>query len=116
MAALFALAAAVQFNDPDPLRWVVVYGTACVLSVLAAAGRRVAPAIYIAFAVLAAGWAGTIVAGGPGAFDFRHMFDQWEMRSASVEEAREATGLFIVTAWMIVLAVRSRRVLAASIR
>ena len=30
------------------------------------------------------------------------MFDAWEMKSPSVEEAREASGLLIVAAWMIV--------------
>jgi hypothetical protein len=32
------------------------------------------------------------------------------MKSPSVEEAREATGLVIVAVWMMVLFVRSRRV------
>ena len=36
---------------------------------------------------------------------YAHMFDHWEMRSISVEEARETSGLFIVAAWMAVLAV-----------
>jgi len=37
------------------------------------------------------------------------MFDAWEMKSPSVEEAREASGLLIVAAWMMVLFVRARR-------
>jgi hypothetical protein len=37
------------------------------------------------------------------------MFDAWEMKSPSVEEAREASGLLIVAVWMIVLLVRARR-------
>ena len=35
-AALFFACAAVQWNDPDPMRWVVIYtgaATACVMSV-----------------------------------------------------------------------------------
>ena len=40
---------------------------------------------------------------------YSHMFDAWEMKSVSVEEAREATGLLIVAAWMAVLLVRQRR-------
>jgi transmembrane protein TMEM220 len=34
MALLFAFAAALQFNDPDPIRWIAIYGAACVLSLL----------------------------------------------------------------------------------
>ena len=37
------------------------------------------------------------------------MFDAWEMKSPSVEEAREASGLLIVAVWMIVLMIRARR-------
>jgi hypothetical protein len=32
------------------------------------------------------------------------MFDAWEMQSSSVEEAREASGLVIIAAWMVVVA------------
>ena len=43
--------------------------------------------------------------GGPAAGAYSHMFDAWEMKSVPVEEAREATGLLIVAAWMAVLVV-----------
>ena len=36
MAAMFAAAALLQYNDPDPVRWVLVYGAAAVLSGVAA--------------------------------------------------------------------------------
>jgi hypothetical protein len=32
MAALFSLSAVVQLNDPDPLRWILVYAAAASLS------------------------------------------------------------------------------------
>jgi hypothetical protein len=41
--------------------------------------------------------------------NYRHMFDAWEMKTPTVEEAREATGLLIVTGWMLVVAATSRR-------
>ncbi len=31
------------------------------------------------------------------------MFDAWEMKDTSIEEAREATGLLIVFVWMAVV-------------
>lgn len=31
------------------------------------------------------------------------MFDEWEMKSPTIEEAREACGLFIVAVWMAVV-------------
>ena len=38
-AVLFALSVAVQYNDPDPLPWMALYGCAAVVAGLAAAKR-----------------------------------------------------------------------------
>jgi len=45
----------------------------------------------------------------PTAGTYAHMFDAWEMKSISVEEAREASGLLIVATWMLVIVVAQRR-------
>jgi hypothetical protein len=92
MPVLFAFAAALQFNDPDPVQWVAIYATACVLSLFAVLRRRVAPAIVLAVALVAIAWAAAIAFGGPAISEYEHMFDAWEMKSPSVEEAREASG------------------------
>jgi hypothetical protein len=109
MVLLFAFAAAVQFNDPDPIRWIAVYGAACALSLLALVRRRVPPVAAMVVFVIAIAWAALIGVGGPAASEYGHMFDAWEMKSPSVEEAREASGLLIVVAWMMVLFIRARR-------
>jgi hypothetical protein len=109
MTLLFAFAAALQYNDPDPLRWIAVYGVACALSLAVALGRRVPIVMPPAVAVVALAWAARIVFGGPAASEYGHMFDAWEMKSPSVEEAREASGLLLVGAWMTVLGVRGYR-------
>jgi Transmembrane family 220, helix len=109
MALLFAFAASLQFNDPDPIRWIAIYTAACALSLFAFARRRVSPAVVIAVFALAIAWAALIAFGGPAPSEYGHMFDAWEMKSPSVEEAREASGLLIVAAWMMVLFLRARR-------
>jgi hypothetical protein len=109
MALLFLLAVVVQYNDPDPIRWMAIYGAACVVSVLAWMQRRVHPAAPVLVGAAALAWALFLVLGGPAGTNYLHMFDAWEMRSVNVEQAREATGLLIVAAWMAVLAVRGRR-------
>jgi hypothetical protein len=109
MSSLFALAAAVQFNDPDPIRWITIYGAACALSLVVFFRRRLWPAAAVTVLVVAVGWAALIALGGPDVSEYRHMFDAWEMKSPSVEEAREASGLLIVAVWMIVLLIRARR-------
>lgn len=113
MAGLFAFAAALQFNDPDPIQWIAIYTAAAVLSVAMAARRRVPRALTVVVAVVAIAWAAFIALGGPASSEYRRMFDAWEMKSPSVEEAREASGLVIVAAWMTVLFIRSRASVSA---
>jgi hypothetical protein len=109
MALLFVFAAALQYNDPDPIPWVAIYLAAALVSLAAARGRRVPRGVLAAVALFAIGWAALIAFRGPAASEYGHMFDAWEMKSPAVEEAREASGLVIVAAWMIVLFIRARR-------
>lgn len=39
LGVLFLLFAAVQLNDPDPLKWIVLYGGIAVISIFGALGR-----------------------------------------------------------------------------
>lgn len=114
MTVLLALAVAVQYNDPDPLRWMAIYGAACALSALVVVRGR-APLVWVAAVGLVALVSGLIV--GRGAYGGSHlseMFQSWEMKSPGVEEAREASGLLIVAAWMAVLAIQARIMGSAS--
>lgn len=47
LAILFALFAAVQYNDPDPFQWILLYSGPAVLYALAALGRVYRPAIWL---------------------------------------------------------------------
>ena len=109
MALLFAGAVAVQYNDPDPARWMALYGAAFLVTLMAA-GRRGAPravAATVGAVALAWGVYWAVTSGAPPAL-YEHMFDAWEMKNSAVEEAREASGLLIVAAWMTVIAASSR--------
>ena len=107
-ALLFLFAAVVQYNDPDPLRWIAIYGAACLASIRAAAGRPFHRAVVAGIAAVAFIWSVAIMFQGQGGSAYRHMFDAWEMTAPRVEEAREAVGLLIVAAWMTALAVWRR--------
>lgn len=107
MCALFLLSAAVQWNDPDPVRWMAIYGVAfaiCLATGLRAPVPAMAPLLVAAVALA---WAVAIIDGGRTT-GYSHMFDAWEMKSANVELAREATGLLIAGVWMLVIAVAQR--------
>jgi hypothetical protein len=108
MTALLTLAAVVQVNDPDPLRWMAMYGIAAAISAYAAITSRVPRVAATLLGAVAVAWAVSIAATGPRLDEYLRMFDGWEMRSAPIEEAREVSGLVIVAAWMIVLAMGCR--------
>jgi MFS family permease len=109
MLALFLLGVVVQYNDPDPIPWMAIYGAAFAVCVMVALGRRLPMAVPIAVGFVALAWSLLTIVGGPAAGLYAHMFDAWEMKSMPVEEAREGTGLLIVGAWMFVVAMRQRR-------
>ena len=96
MALLFAFAAAVQANDPDPIAWILLYAAAAALAALAAAGRAhlglslAAAALFSALAVL---WAPSLPEARPEAFT------SVRMKAAEDEEPRETIGLALCAAW-----------------
>ena len=108
MAILFLIAVAVQYNDPDPIQWMAMYGLAAFACLLALAGRlpRLLPLLV---GLVAIAWAATLAPGVIGQVRLSELFESYAMKSAPVEEAREMGGLLIVTAWMAVLAIVGAR-------
>lgn len=104
MALLFVAGVVVQVNDPDPPSWMAIYGAAAALAVMRAVRGAVPVAATLAVGIVALGWGVAVVAGGPTVAAYGRMFDAWEMDSAATEVAREGTGLFLIAAWMAVLA------------
>jgi hypothetical protein len=109
MAALFLFSVVVQVNDPDPVQWMAMYAASAVLSALAARRRPGYgwpwPALV---GLVALGWGLFLWPGvrEPGAFE--HMADAWEMKDASIEQARETTALLVTAGWMAILAIAAR--------
>lgn len=103
MGVLFVLSTLVQLNDPDPIRWIALYGVAAALS-LAATAAPLPPALPALHAAIALAWALLLF---PSALEtsFGRMFERYQMMSPAVEEGRETLGLVIVAAWMATLAV-----------
>jgi hypothetical protein len=106
MAVLFLLSAALQYNDPDPLIWIALYVSAALASLTSSRSpaRAWPPALVGGISLV---WAVAIgirlEPGSPG-----RMFDEFGMESVAIEEAREATGLLIVAAWMVFLLLYAR--------
>ena len=91
LCVLFLFAVAVQYNDPDPIRWMAMYGSAAVCCLLALIGRlpRILPA---AVGLVALVWAVVL-----GASVVRGN------QPLNSEEGRETMGLVIVAFWMALL-------------
>ena len=108
MLLMFLMSVAVQYNDPDPLTWMTIYGLAAVACVMELSGRTRwwMPALIGAGALV---WAVTIEPRVLGKVPFLSMFSAWEMKNAGIEESREMYGLVIVTVWMAALAIHARR-------
>ena len=107
MIAAFLFSVAVQYNDPDPIRWMLIYGLValgCILK-LRHRLRWYFPAAVGATAFV---WAVSIAPRVIGKTTFGDMFQSFEMINPIVEEAREMGGLLIVAAWMGVLVLVSK--------
>jgi hypothetical protein len=99
----FLLSVVVQYNDPDPIRWMAIYGAAFVMCCLSLAGRLRwwMPALAGAVALV---WAFSILPHLVGhAIDWGQVFGHMKMANGVVEETREMGGLLIVAVWMAVL-------------
>jgi hypothetical protein len=107
MLPLFLFSVAVQYNDPDPIRWMAIYGIAAVVCGLEL-WRRTPTWLPAVVMLIAVAWA-IGIGYGAHADAVRHMFDQWEMKNVHVEEAREQYGLTIVAAWMLAVTIAAWR-------
>jgi hypothetical protein len=108
MLLAFLFSVAVQYNDPDPIQWMAIYGlaaAACALSLRGTLSWKFSAAVGVA----ALAWACLIA---PGVFSRPFpttMVDSFHMTDVADEEARELGGLLIALVWMIVLTVSARR-------
>jgi hypothetical protein len=105
MAALLAYASIVNVNDPDALRWVVMYGAAALTAAVAAfRPARLPWVVPAAMAVVAGVWAATLAPHVLGHVRWAQLWESYEMKDAMVEEGREFYGLGIAAVWMVVVA------------
>ncbi|MBD2752712.1 transmembrane 220 family protein [Spirosoma validum] len=101
---LFVLFAAFQYNDPDPEVWIPIYGFAAVACFMAFAGVGQ----WWFFGAMALLYVIAAWYQWPSVFE-GFLFSEMGMRSMNIEMAREAGGLAICAAVMVMLAVLMRK-------
>ncbi|MFN0245479.1 MAG: transmembrane 220 family protein [Kofleriaceae bacterium] len=100
MAVLFAVCVALQVNDPDPVRWMAIYGVAAVVSAALPAKR----AAWMAGLLLGAGsfvWALALTLQVWGVIEPADLVRKMSEKGGAVEVGREAGGLWIQAVWLL---------------
>ncbi len=102
-AALFVVSAGLQYNDPDPWRWIALYGAAAVAT-MAALHLRGGWVAALVVGLVAAVWAATLWHSVSGHVEVTDFWRKMSEKGGKVEEMREAGGLSIVAGWLAVSA------------
>jgi len=106
MTGLFVLAAAVQYNDPDPWLWIGVYMSVALIS----AGALLGWNIRMFSGLLCAGLFSGVLFLSPRFLDTSlQAFTSVGMDSIVEEEVRELWGLLIALLWTLTLFFKSIR-------
>lgn len=108
MTALYLVSVALQYNDPDPIRWMLIYGAAAAASAMLPLRRW---AIPLSFLVAAAAlvWAAILTPEIWGRVGFSDMWLKMSEKGGAVEVEREIGGLVIVVGWLVIGALLRRR-------
>ena len=95
MAVLFCVCVGLQYNDPDPLRWMGMYGAAAIACAVLPA-RRMFIAAAIVVALVAAVWGAYLGHQIKDVLAFSDLWTRMSEKGGAVEIGREAGGLAIV--------------------
>jgi len=100
MAVLFSLCVGLQENDPDPVRWMALYGSAALACAALPARRYVAVGAAV-IGLVAAAWGAYLAHQVIDVLSFSDLFMKMDEKGGAVEVGREAGGLTIVAAMML---------------
>ncbi len=107
MALLFVPCVLLQYNDPDPIRWMLLYGTAAVITVGLALAVGAGPTRRFAVAgvlvgLVAAVWCLYLVPGIWGKVTLGDALRKMSEKGGAVEQEREVGGLAITALWLMI--------------
>jgi uncharacterized membrane protein (DUF485 family) len=100
MGVLFLISLGLQYNDPDPIQWMLIYGAAASVSFVAP-WQRVSKRLALTVFVVALVWFLLLLPKIVGVLSFSDLFLKMNEKGGAVEVGRESGGLAIVIAWML---------------
>jgi len=103
MAGLLGLCVAVQYNDPDPWRWVAIYGAGAVVTLLLP-GRKQLAIVSLVLGLVALAWAIYLIQSVWGVIALSDLPTKMSEKGGAVEVGREAGGLTIQGVWLLIAA------------
>ena len=107
MAALFVVCAALQYNDPDPIVWMSMYGACAVVTAVLPSKRALVPVAYV-LAIGALVWAAVLLYGVWGRMEVTDVVNKMSEKGGAVEEGRELGGLALSGVWLLFAASYAR--------
>lgn len=108
MTVIFLISAAVQYNDPDGVLWILAYGAAAAVCIGYAMGRAQGWHAWVV-TIGALIWAATLIPGFWAQVSAADLFGSMSMKTPAVERAREFGGLMIIAVWCTLIARRIAR-------
>lgn len=100
MAGLLGVCVVLQLNDPDPVRWMAIYGAGAVVSALLPV-KKPAAALALLVGLGAAAWALYLVNTVWGVIALSDLTSRMSEKGGAVEVGREAGGLAIEAVWLL---------------
>ncbi|MFQ5936977.1 MAG: transmembrane 220 family protein [Acidiferrobacterales bacterium] len=115
LTVLFLLSMAVQFNDPDPLLWMAIYGAVALIAALAVFSKFYVPLILIVLVICLGGSLYLM----PSVFELLlnhnpgELFGTMSPDRPYVEESRESLGLLIAVVALVYFLILARKLRSA---
>lgn len=100
MAVLYSVSVGLQVNDPDPARWMILYGAAAIAAGILPARRIMAvPAALVG--LVATAWGAYLVSEVAGVLEVSDLWMKMSEKGGAVEVGREAGGLATVAVFLL---------------
>ena len=113
LALLFALFAIVQYNDPDPLRWIVLYGFVAFISLMAGFGRYYPWMNWLGI-IICVIWSATLfpsIRELVGEHNTSDLIESMQATKPYIEGSRESLGLLLSAIILVFHLYRHKRIL-----